>query len=1485
MKSTPLPLCALICAAVLPVRGQVIISEFMANNTHTLADEDGGYNDWIELHNPSMSAVNLEGWALTDLITNRTKWLFPAVSIPSRGYLIVWASNKNRRAPGSPLHTNFKLDGDGEYLALVKPDMTVATEFAPAFPPQVPDLSYGPAAATTITTAIQQGTSGKVLVPADGALGTTWTAAGFVDTGWTNATNGIGFETGENEFGGGIIGDILADGPAGYYRLEETGAAPAVIPALNEGSAGAVANGAFKGAPTLGVDGPRPPAQAGMPPENKAMRSNSNGYVETTYNGALNPPVFTVECWARATGGAGTYRAAVSGRNDDGSRTYGYIFYAASNNTWQFWTGSGGTGVWDPITGPAVVLSEWVHLAGTYDGTVKRFYVNGTPAAATGALSTFNPNTVRGLRIGAGQNESTPNFLFAGDVDEVAIYPRALTANEISQRFQLGKNNTAPPPLNDFAGLIGASLQSQMLEVNATAYYRLPFNVANVSDVDVLTLKMKYDDGFQAYLNGVPVASGNAPTGGLTWNSAASERSSNAEAVQFEIFNLNSALSSLQTGPNVLAIHGLNLSASNPDFLQLARLELVDVGDYTTTPVYLVTATPGSVNGGGSTNPGPAITLETLAPAAPAATDDLKITCRVQPVFAPVASVTMNWRTGYSASQQITMVDDATNGDLISGDGIYTAVIAKTSYAAGNMVRWYFTATDTSANTTRWPVFNVLNNSPEYFGTMIAATGFTTSLPVWYWFAQNPSAAATRTGTFGSVFFRGEFYDHVFVRLRGGATSTGSKKFDFNAGYHAMINDEAGRVEEVNLNGTSLSSGIAGDSADATLIRPVLAYEVYRTSGHPGSICFPVMMRVNGGADTGSGRSGIAYFVEQPDERYLRRNGMDDEGALYKMDQRSGLNPAFYDTTNGVEKKTRLTEDRSDLQSLINGIHSPADGYNYPVAGPNPAAPNPPPGFIAARKTWMFDNLDLANMVNYLSCRAIIGDSDDTRKNYYVYRDTNDTREWHLLPWDKDGTFGISLDDTYYNHPFKGDYARRKSPGANANNQWSYLWEALYNEPATRDMYLRRLRTLMDKILQPSSGGYLEGRADFWWSGVAPHKPSASPAAIKTWFATRRTELFNTYSAANSLGAGLQIPAAQSPSAAVDFGAVDYNPASGNQNEEFLELVNPNSVAVDISGWKLKGGVEHTFEPGTGILPNKNIFVAGKAVVFRSRTSGPRGGQDLFVQGNYNGTISARGETILLVDPMDPVNPDDDRTVATFNTPANPTPLQQSLRITELMYDPPAGGSYAAGEYEYIELINTGTAPLALNGAHFTDGITFTFGAVTLNPGSRTLLVKNQAAFESRYGNGLPITGVFTGSLDNSGERLRLVDAMGEEVLDFRYEGTWYPNSHGGSSLIIENPAGLWDTWGAQLNWRTSSSTNGAPGLADPQPAPPVITSAAGATLHLTGTAGRSYLLQRSDDLGAWTSLGLTIAAADNTFDATDPAPPKGRAFYRVQAK
>jgi hypothetical protein len=127
--------------------GDVIINEFVAANLSGLRDEDGEPQDWIELYNRGATAVNLLGWSLTDDPDVPGKWTFPSYVLNPGQYAVVFASQKDRRAPvgGNKFHTNFKLNNFGEYLALFNAESprVAATEFTPQFPEQRNNYSYG----------------------------------------------------------------------------------------------------------------------------------------------------------------------------------------------------------------------------------------------------------------------------------------------------------------------------------------------------------------------------------------------------------------------------------------------------------------------------------------------------------------------------------------------------------------------------------------------------------------------------------------------------------------------------------------------------------------------------------------------------------------------------------------------------------------------------------------------------------------------------------------------------------------------------------------------------------------------------------------------------------------------------------------------------------------------------------------------------------------------------------------------------------------------------------------------------------------------------------------------------------------------------------------------------------------------------------------------------------------------------------------------
>ncbi len=101
--------------------GDVVINEIMASNTKTATDNNGQYDDWIELHNKSTAAVNVGGYFLSDDPTILEKWRIPTnTMIPANGYLIVWADNDSSQNTATFLHANFKLSTSGEDVYLSK---------------------------------------------------------------------------------------------------------------------------------------------------------------------------------------------------------------------------------------------------------------------------------------------------------------------------------------------------------------------------------------------------------------------------------------------------------------------------------------------------------------------------------------------------------------------------------------------------------------------------------------------------------------------------------------------------------------------------------------------------------------------------------------------------------------------------------------------------------------------------------------------------------------------------------------------------------------------------------------------------------------------------------------------------------------------------------------------------------------------------------------------------------------------------------------------------------------------------------------------------------------------------------------------------------------------------------------------------------------------------------------------------------------------
>lgn len=119
--------------------GDVVINEFLALNQNAETDEAGQHDDWLELYNNTSIPISLDGVYLTDKADNPTKWPFPAgTTIAPNGFLIVWCDEDQAQGP---LHANFKISGEGEFLMLSNGAGGVIDSIS--FGPQKVDTTFG----------------------------------------------------------------------------------------------------------------------------------------------------------------------------------------------------------------------------------------------------------------------------------------------------------------------------------------------------------------------------------------------------------------------------------------------------------------------------------------------------------------------------------------------------------------------------------------------------------------------------------------------------------------------------------------------------------------------------------------------------------------------------------------------------------------------------------------------------------------------------------------------------------------------------------------------------------------------------------------------------------------------------------------------------------------------------------------------------------------------------------------------------------------------------------------------------------------------------------------------------------------------------------------------------------------------------------------------------------------------------------------------
>jgi hypothetical protein len=447
------------------------------------------------------------------------------------------------------------------------------------------------------------------------------------------------------------------------------------------------------------------------------------------------------------------------------------------------------------------------------------------------------------------------------------------------------------------------------------------------------------------------------------------------------------------------------------------------------------------------------------------------------------------------------------------------------------------------------------------------------------------------------LFWAGELYDNVEFSLHG-QSSRGFPKHSYNVDFpsdhpFALLPD-AGRVKDVNL---------LSDYADKSKMRNTLAWETYRDAHADHHVVFPIRMQLNGGFH------GLYDLGEDADDRWLERMGRNADGALYKMYD------SFENAVNG-EKKTRRDESKADLEAFLNAMNLSGDEL----------------------RAYLYDEVNIAAMTNFLAAMILTSSTDCCHKNYYAFRDTGRTDQWWFMIWDLDLSFGRNwtggyFDDTMYpqNPMFIGGNNRLTGP--------------LFALPEFQQMYFRRLRTLMDELLQPPGTPpeelHYENRiaelyAEIGADGDRDLQAWPPWGAFQTFDEAVRAlrEDYLQQRRASSTAPGWPRSAGSCRPRCRPLVIIDEaDPSPDRPGEAYLRLTNLTGTSVDVSDWHLGGaGIDLRLEPGAVIPDGGHLYVVANVPAFKARRAEPHGGQGLFLLGNWTGTLDPAGELPTLVD-------------------------------------------------------------------------------------------------------------------------------------------------------------------------------------------------------------------------------------------------------------
>ena len=1311
-----------------------MITEIMPSNARILADEDGQFPDWLEIHNPGGAPLDLAGYHLTDNTQLLAKWTFPSVGIPAGGYLVVFASGKDRKGNPARLHTNFDLDADGGFVALVKPDGSNIVSSI-TYPAIKEDVAFG-TAQSVVFTSLVAGSVPRILVP---------TSAGDLPPDWNQAA----FSPGANWL---------------------TGSAP----------------------PAVGFDTNRVLVQpSNVAPSGTAIQS-------TTYNGSTYPAslainnVFTDFSHTATTDSSAFWQVTLTNE-------------MAIHQIVLFNRG-GGCCQWRLRDITVEIVST--NLSGLVTNWTSPLLnpenVMGSPAYLSNNLVTLTGGPILGRTVIV-RRTADPDNSGAG-TGTTADDQNVLSLGEVII------NAGAAPGLRPY---FTTDIETHMLNVNSSAFVRAPFNVTETPDT--LTLNVRYDDGFVAFLNGVEVARRNAPAT-PQWNSAAGTNRNLLAATTLESINVSGSIPSLLPGANVLAVQLLNSSVDNPD--ALLQPELIASRVTTTSNVFFVDATPGSAN----------TTAWYL--------DEVRDTAFSvdRGFFEAPFSVSITSETPDA------LIYYSFNGDEPApGKGfLYTGPITITNTTVlrtrAFKANWKATDVDTATylflsdviyQVPNWPQDRIPpTNFPASWGVNAVDYGMDPQVVSNYTLAQWKEALTQipsmsivtemknlfdpTTGIYANATGHGEewerpmslelldptnavpgrFQENGGLRIRGGASRNASFfkhsfRLFFNRDYGAgslkypLFEDEgAQEFDKFDLRTSQNYSWPRNESPTFdTMVREVFCRKTLGDMGQPYRRSRYYHLYLNGQY------WGLYETDERPSAYY---------GEAYFGGSKTNYDVVKnHDRYSGIAFSTEATDGNliawSNLWVMCQMMRTNASNENYF----RPLGRNAD----GTRNTNMPVMLDVDNLIDYMLGIFYTGDGDATLSaflannqpnNWYGLRDrTNPDVGFRFFNNDCEHTLGSPSSRDDRTGPFGGS---NEGNFTFSNPQWFH--EELMRNPEYRVRF----------------GDHVQKH--FFNGGVLTLEQNTNRFIAK---ASQITKAIRAYSA--RWGDAIRTAQAYGESDWTNAIAFCLNWFTNRAGIVLGQLRTDNLFpAVGAPSFSQLGG-----SVPDGYLLELSQTNAGGVIYFTTDGSDPR---------LLGGVVNPGAQAYSVAIPITTALNVRARVLVNTNWSAivegilHPPQSLSRLLITEIMYNPPRVGLIDGDEFEFLEFKNSGPGALNLSGLRFVTGINYIFpNGTILPPGGFFVLVRNAAQFAAKY-PGVAIGGVYSGRLDNAGEGLRLTVASGGTILSFTYNdrAPWpvTPDGHG-FSLVPVNPNANLNPDDSR-NWRGSSAPGGSPGADDPEP-------------------------------------------------------------------